>query len=142
MKNDTFKDYELIIYDGKLRSSIKVNRAVLQSTCPYFAEHTRSMLYLWHIPEGCTIANAARFIVFLYTRDVRDLPNLQQAALFSSQLGCKDVQELVTRLHTESIRKVEESRRSPAIQEEKTTQPPVYPISSRTRRVRKKRYYY
>lgn len=144
MQDETYKDYELIIYDGKLRASVKVHRAVLQTTCRYFAEHSRSMLHFWHIPKGCTIANAHRFLVFLYTRNHADLPHdLQQAAALCLQLGCSDIQQYITQLHVSSSSDDASSDEASSggassISSEKV--PTYVPISSRTRRKRHRPY--
>ena len=101
LADEDYKDFELTVYDGKLRVSVSVHRFVLKACSPFFARTLNSsylFFYMWCVPEG-HIAAALRLVKFFYTRNVRDFGDLAHTQALCLAIECADVFSLVSQMH-------------------------------------------
>lgn len=132
MNDDEHKDFELIVYDGKLRVSVALHRLVLKTCSPFFDRllgGPYQFFYIWNVPENA-IASALRLVKFFYTRDLRDLGDLAQTLHLCTVLECADVYNLVNQVHAVKKRPRVVVKDSP---KRRFTRSSDAPLSKRTR---------
>ena len=104
MNDSEFADFEIILFDGESKIATTVHRLVLKTSSPYFRRILNShylYMYVLTIPKGSTVP-ALRLIRYFYSRDLRDLGDLEPTLRLCLQLECSDLYAVLNRVHMET----------------------------------------